>query len=502
MASLGGDQVLLFGGEDGSYDDETWVYDLSDNTWTQKSPAAKPSARYTHAMASLGGDQVLLFGGYDGSNDDETWVYDLSDNTWTLKSPATKPSARVYHAMTSLGGDQVLLFGGNDGPFDDETWVYTATPAPVTKPFVLLADEDVEINGQVNSDGDIHANNDIFFNEGNKSQHTGNLTAVDDIIIKMKNKIIGTAAGDEVENDGEITGAITEDANIAAVPLPILPDIAHGDDDIAVEANKTRTLVPGDYGEVKVEKGGKFKLSSGTYNLECLELGEKSVLSIDLSSGLPIVINVDERLKFFKKVTMKLIPSTALTSLITFNIDEDAADGDNVVLIGDGSKIFGSFIAPDGTVEIGLKARLKGAVCAENIRVLKGARFVHHSSTAKFPKEFEESEVASDQSSVISYQLEQNYPNPFWSAATSRFAGNPSTAISFTLPEAGEVSLAIYNMNGQLVKRLVAGEMYAGYHSIRWDAKDERGAHVASGVYVYMLKAGDFTAQRKLVLMK
>ena len=75
MASLGGGQVLLFGGSDGAYDGETWVYDLSDNTWTEKIPAASPSARVDHAMAWIGGDQVLLFGGYDASGyDGETWL--------------------------------------------------------------------------------------------------------------------------------------------------------------------------------------------------------------------------------------------------------------------------------------------------------------------------------------------------------------------------------------------------------------------------------------------
>ena len=65
MAYLGGDQVLLFGGYDGSgYNGETWVYDLSANTWTNQAPAAAPSARDRHAMAYLGGDQVLLFGGW------------------------------------------------------------------------------------------------------------------------------------------------------------------------------------------------------------------------------------------------------------------------------------------------------------------------------------------------------------------------------------------------------------------------------------------------------
>ncbi|MGI0015239.1 MAG: laminin B domain-containing protein, partial [Nitrososphaera sp.] len=109
----------------------------------------------------------------------------------------------------------------------------------------------------------------------------------------------------------------------------------------------------------------------------------------------------------------------------------------------------------------------------------------------------EESEISAP---VTSYQLEQNYPNPF--SQIPRFAGNPSTMIRFALPQAGEVSLAIYNINGQLVKRLIASEMRAGRHSVIWDAKDDRGQHVTSGVYLYVLKAGNFVSQRKLVLMK
>jgi flagellar hook assembly protein FlgD len=74
--------------------------------------------------------------------------------------------------------------------------------------------------------------------------------------------------------------------------------------------------------------------------------------------------------------------------------------------------------------------------------------------------------------------------------------------ISLQLPVSGEVSLSIFNTNGQLVKKLVAGEMNAGQHNLAWDATNERGERVASGVYLYVIKAGEFTAQRKLVLMK
>jgi hypothetical protein len=123
MASLGEDQVLLFGGY--SMNDETWIYDLSTNTWTEMNPITSPWPVQTHAMAHLGGDQALLFGGdFLGPHQDETWIYDLSESTWTEMNPSTAPTERYEHAMSWIGGDQVLLFGGQNGGDLNDTWVY------------------------------------------------------------------------------------------------------------------------------------------------------------------------------------------------------------------------------------------------------------------------------------------------------------------------------------------------------------------------------------------
>jgi flagellar hook assembly protein FlgD len=106
--------------------------------------------------------------------------------------------------------------------------------------------------------------------------------------------------------------------------------------------------------------------------------------------------------------------------------------------------------------------------------------------------EDEESEVASDQLSVISYQLAQNYPNPF----------NPSTKISFALPQAAEVSLKIYDITGRLVQTLVDGVVEAGRHQTIWDGTNQHGVQVASGVYFYQLRAGEFKQVRKMSLVR
>jgi|GEM_PF-872111 len=124
MASLGGGRVLLFGGDDGAADDETWLYHIADTAWTLVDTASGPSARERHAMASLGSGRVLLFGGTDGTADDETWLFDLSDTAWTLLDPPSEPTARFSHAMASIGDGRVLLFGGRDGAYDNETWLF------------------------------------------------------------------------------------------------------------------------------------------------------------------------------------------------------------------------------------------------------------------------------------------------------------------------------------------------------------------------------------------
>ena len=89
-----------------AYHGETWVYDLSANTWTNQAPAAGPSARYwpCHGLARRGpGAPVwrVRCSGYHG----ETWVYDLSDNTWTNQAPAAGPSARALpcHGLPRRG---------------------------------------------------------------------------------------------------------------------------------------------------------------------------------------------------------------------------------------------------------------------------------------------------------------------------------------------------------------------------------------------------------------
>ena len=90
------------------------------------------------------------------------------------------------------------------------------------------------------------------------------------------------------------------------------------------------------------------------------------------------------------------------------------------------------------------------------------------------------------------YSIDQNYPNPF----------NPITNISFNLPVNSDVSLVIYNVLGQKIKTLVKGQRDAGDYTVTWDATNETGSKVSSGIYFYQITSGSFNQTRKMVLIK
>ncbi|MGH7596678.1 MAG: T9SS type A sorting domain-containing protein [bacterium] len=93
-----------------------------------------------------------------------------------------------------------------------------------------------------------------------------------------------------------------------------------------------------------------------------------------------------------------------------------------------------------------------------------------------------------------SYELEQNYPNPFSPSGT--FV-NPSTTIAFALPKPSEVTLKIFDASGREVATLVEGRLPAGKHEVVLDASP-----FSSGVYFYRLQAGEFSQTRRLMLVK
>ena len=91
------------------------------------------------------------------------------------------------------------------------------------------------------------------------------------------------------------------------------------------------------------------------------------------------------------------------------------------------------------------------------------------------------------------YALRNNYPNPF----------NPETTLKYDLPDAGDVKLEVYNMLGQVVRTLVNERQTAGRYAVQWDATNDRGQSMSSGIYFYRVQVGgEFTDVKKMLLLK
>jgi hypothetical protein len=111
-----------------------------------------------------------------------------------------------------------------------------------------------------------------------------------------------------------------------------------------------------------------------------------------------------------------------------------------------------------------------------------GAFFFDHGDNGQAP-----TTPSANPDLITSNALAQNYPNPF----------NPATSISFDLLESGNVSLKVYNLMGQQVAELINSNLGAGHHVVQFNAEN-----LPSGVYLYRLRAGQFTAYQKMLLMK
>jgi hypothetical protein len=90
------------------------------------------------------------------------------------------------------------------------------------------------------------------------------------------------------------------------------------------------------------------------------------------------------------------------------------------------------------------------------------------------------------------FLVSQNAPNPF----------NPTTTIRFTLPEAGQVRVAVYDVRGALTRTLVDQAFLSGSHSVVWDGKDWLGRNAASGVYVYRLTTAQGVVTKRMTLLR
>ncbi len=129
----GADRIIVFGGWDEECDkDDTWMYDVTTNTWELRNPTVSPQGRTDHSMVyHPEAERTVLFGGFGYNRNvrfDDTWTYDSSTNTWEDMDPSIAPSHRYGHFMVyDPSTDVIVLFGGYDRERNrqlNDTWTY------------------------------------------------------------------------------------------------------------------------------------------------------------------------------------------------------------------------------------------------------------------------------------------------------------------------------------------------------------------------------------------
>jgi hypothetical protein len=446
MSYVGGDQVILFGGDSGTgVLNDTWLYDLSDNTWTQKNPSNSPSARYSHTLAFIGENKVIMFGG-NGPNGDETWLYDLTDNTWTQKNPSTKPAARNDPSLVYIGSDQILLFGGVGLLVYDETWLYDLSDNmwyqknPLNKPPARYR------SGMANIGGDR-----VLVFGGFKDP----LRYYDTWIY-------------DLSDDNWVQDLNTESPS-ARQSLTL--------SETSMDGSSYLVLFGGDDGSYKDDTwtfgGGDYALPVGLSSFTAVSGDGKVILKWTTQSEKDNVGFIIERFigndDSFEEIA-SYMNYTELKGKINSNTLTNYTFTDYTVI--NGITYYYKLIDVD----------------------LNGNHNKHQIVNAT-PNtnaiDIEKKEPISSQ-----FHLYQNYPNPF----------NPETTIEFEIPlnstKVDEVNLAIYNAIGEKVRDLFTGNLSGGVYTVKWDGKDTKGIIQPSGIYIIRLSTNYLAVAKKMILMR
>jgi len=101
-------------------------------------------------------------------------------------------------------------------------------------------------------------------------------------------------------------------------------------------------------------------------------------------------------------------------------------------------------------------------------------------------------DIRDDDLNIQSFQLYDNYPNPF----------NPETTIRFAVNQAQKINLNIFDAQGRLIKRLVNRELQPGEYSVKWNGTDSNKRRVASGIYFYQLSGDNHIIVKKMQFLK
>ena len=304
--------------------------------------------------------------------------------------------------------------------------------------------------------------------------------------IFKNNTITGdiTATGDiDIHHDVTVGGTLSN--GFTGFAFPILTFGPFSGPDFVLNEDENGTAAPDNYDRMRGGKDAEIHLSAGVYNINRFLLDADGDLFLDLSNG-PVTINVYSRLLMRKNVKFKIEGATGSSKDLTINYA-----GTNKVVFDKDGEYFGNIIAPNARVKFGSNSLFHGSVCAKRIDMRKDSRAFFH-DLAPLAKGLANETTTGDEQAVTSFELAQNFPNPF----------NPTTKINFALPEAGKAKLVVYDIMGRSIKTLANREFKNGRHEVSWNGRNQAGQLVAAGTYIYRLSVQRANGETEAVFTK
>ncbi|MCK4349825.1 MAG: T9SS type A sorting domain-containing protein, partial [Candidatus Krumholzibacteria bacterium] len=259
-------------------------------------------------------------------------------------------------------------------------------------------------------------------------------------------------------------------------------DFAEGD--VSLYQGTTPLLAPGEShwvpggelyvpGEEVTQMGGAEQ--SVYYVVSCHDfpaIADTSVMTLNMLPYTVAVLISD----------FKVVPLEGAVKIMWDISADEAIEGFNIYRTGGGEELL-----LNGSGLIAADAR---EFTDKNVE--GGSEYVYTLGVVTYDGLEMKSMTESVEARAIPLALRQNYPNPF----------NPVTTISFTLPKRAYVNLAVYNVEGKLMRVLVDEKLDSGLKEIPWDGRDAKGIEASSGVYFYRLKADKKVLTKKMVLLR
>jgi hypothetical protein len=267
--------------------------------------------------------------------------------------------------------------------------------------------------------------------------------------------------------------------------------------DVNVDVRRTASLVPGSYRDVDLEEYSTLTLAAGSYDFRSISMEESSKI---YATG-PCVVKVQFGMGADNGAIVSPAPGSAITaSDIIFYVGGTNSQSSftYTVKISSNSTVNANLYAPNGTIFLDQGTNATGAFFAKDVQIGKLAKLSVATAFVTAPSQSLSVQQIGTQDQSLSaeipkeFSLSQNFPNPF----------NPSTEIRYGLPARSHVTVAIFNMLGQEVVKLVDDEQAEGFYTVQWDGRNRAGSLISSGVYFYRIQAGNFIDLKKMIMLK